>query len=1180
MQSPPKRTRNWTALPLWPEIICTRWLLDCDRFIRDRWTPFQSLFARRLCLTFVATLLMFNGAACRRAQKAWGQSDAIQIDPAQPQRRTLSTGERHRYGIHLAAGQYLRLRLEQNGIDVSLEISDPGGRLAVAREGHSDGQAAISLVTERDGEYGLEIRAAELEQVTGSYELKAEELRLATVRDNGLIDGERAFAEGESLRARSEKVASQEAVKKFQEAEHHWQNAGQNQDVARALNAAGEIYQQLGVPHRALGNYENALSLLHASPSAEVESETLCDLSYVLIHLGNYHRALEESTQALKLSRDLCDPRREAQALFSLSEVWYGFGDRWKALQYAQWASSLSQVTRDRRKQAQALLSLGYIYTDLKGVQQATSYYDQALALYHALEDKRGRALAIAAKATLKVIAGEAQAALTLYQQARPVLEAAGDRYWEGCLLQNMGALYLHLGNPDKVLSQFEQARQIWKEIENPAEEAGVLSVIGWLHFNNQKYQQALSDFRESLSVSEALSDKKYQSNALRKIGAVYNELGNKKQAIIHFRKALALHRAGGEQQSEASALNELGNLYRSIHRIGQARTYLQQALAIDRARGDRFAESETLYHLSQVESDGGRLTEARSYIESALQLIESLRANVASQKLRVTYFASTQRCFEFLVALLMRQHQLQPAGGFADQALAVCERARARSLLELLAEAGANIYQGADPALLDQAKTLQAKISALVEKKVRLLDLEAPLVELNSISQEIDDLMTQRDRVEALIKSKSPRYASLIQPQPMSTREIQELLDENTLLLEFSLGVEHSYLWVVSDTGLKSYELPRKEIIEKAARETHALLAPPDSAPVQTDKLRTAEYYKTAAKLSQLILSKVAKELGRKRLVIVADGILQYIPFSVLPNPDADNFATINNGKGIGIANAVFVPLIYDHEIVNLPSATTLAVLRRETTDRKKAPKTIAVLADPVFQASDWRLASLNGQEHSMAINQSDMLAQLSSPGLKRGGILKRLRGTLKEAKAIEELTRPAERLVALGFDANLNLATSSQLSKYQIVHFATHGVLDAANPEYSALVFSLFDPTGKPRLGYLYLQDIYNLTLPAELVVLSACDTGLGKEFKGEGLVGLTRGFMYAGAPRVMASLWKVDDEPTAKLMRYFYEHLLKEKMSPAAALRAAQLSLSQDAEWNAPYHWGSFVLQGEWK
>jgi CHAT domain-containing protein len=164
--------------------------------------------------------------------------------------------------------------------------------------------------------------------------------------------------------------------------------------------------------------------------------------------------------------------------------------------------------------------------------------------------------------------------------------------------------------------------------------------------------------------------------------------------------------------------------------------------------------------------------------------------------------------------------------------------------------------------------------------------------------------------------------------------------------------------------------------------------------------------------------------------------------------------------------------------------------------------------------------------------------------------------------------------------FAASRAIATSPQLSQYRIVHFATHGILNSKNPELSGVVLSLVDDKGTVENGFLRLHDIFNLNLPAELVVLSACKTGLGQEVKGEGLVGLTRGFMYAGAPRVLVSLWNVDDEGTSELMSRFYKKMLQEGQKPTAALRAAQIEMLQETKWKAPYYWAAFVLQGEWK
>jgi CHAT domain-containing protein len=196
-------------------------------------------------------------------------------------------------------------------------------------------------------------------------------------------------------------------------------------------------------------------------------------------------------------------------------------------------------------------------------------------------------------------------------------------------------------------------------------------------------------------------------------------------------------------------------------------------------------------------------------------------------------------------------------------------------------------------------------------------------------------------------------------------------------------------------------------------------------------------------------------------------------------------------------------------------------------------------------------------------------------------GALLPRLIGSRREAAAILALVPPSERKEALDFQANLQVATSPELGEYRIVHFATHGLLNSRHPELSGIVLSLVNERGEPVDGFLRLNEVYNLKLPADLIVLSACRTALGTDIKGEGLVGLTRGFMYAGSPRIAASLWKVDDAAAADLMKRFYEAMLgKDHLRPAAALRQAQIEMWKQRRWQSAYYWAAFVLQGEWR
>jgi len=331
-------------------------------------------------------------------------------------------------------------------------------------------------------------------------------------------------------------------------------------------------------------------------------------------------------------------------------------------------------------------------------------------------------------------------------------------------------------------------------------------------------------------------------------------------------------------------------------------------------------------------------------------------------------------------------------------------------------------------------------------------------------------------------------------------------------------------------------------------------------------------EYWRRATALSEMVLKPVAHLMGQKRLLLVADGALQYIPFDALPTP-----RSVELDHQIAEDQA---PLVLQNEIINLASASTLAVIRQGELQRG-AGKLVVVLADPVFESNDPRVAATGNNSSAAQIPASihyNVVRDIVAPG--QSGI-PRLLATRQEAEAIMKVTPFGEGLTAMDFDAGITLTSRGELGRYRIVHFATHGVIDTNHPELSGIMLSQFNRDGKSEDGFLQLHDIYNLDLSqTQLVVLSACRTGLGKDVKGEGLIGLTRGFMYAGSKSVIASLWKVDDRATAELMKRFYEAMFEEGLTPAAALRKAKESMWRESRWRAPYFWAAFVLQGEYK
>ena len=411
-----------------------------------------------------------------------------------------------------------------------------------------------------------------------------------------------------------------------------------------------------------------------------------------------------------------------------------------------------------------------------------------------------------------------------------------------------------------------------------------------------------------------------------------------------------------------------------------------------------------------------------------------------------------------------------------------------------------------------------------------------------------------------------------MTQPLPLSLKDIQtRVLDSETLLLEYSLGEERSFLWAITQDSISTFELPKRQDVEAAARKVYELVTERNRVvkdeTLAQRRLRVArsdeEYQRAASVLSDMLLQPAVSQLKGKRLLFVGDGVLQYVPFASLPVPTA------------GPASS-YRPLILDHEIINLPSASVMAALREETAGRSRASKTLAVLADPVFQNDDPRIGSAGSGKIS-ADASTEAYRSAKESGLDS---FVRLRFTREEANEITRLASSDKRFEALDFAASRANATSAALGQYQIVHFATHGLINNRHPELSGIVLSLVDEKGQAQNGFLRLYEIYNLKLGADLVVLSACQTAVGQEIRGEGLLGLTRGFMYAGAPRVVATLWQVDDRATSELMKRFYQKMLGEGLRPAAALKAAQVSMQSDKRWSSPHFWAAFTLHGEWK
>ncbi len=980
------------------------------------------------------------------------QDETSPLEPGRPVEREILGGQTHSYRVSLNAGQYLRVMVDQKGVDVAMTLFGPDeARLAEIILPHTlQGRKVIIAVTEVSGNHRLELRSQKKDAAAGRYEVRILDLGDATAEDKTRVAVRKLVAEASNLRL---------------------------QGTAESLT-----------------------------------------------------RSIKKLEEALPLIRGI----------------------------------------RDRYGESEALGNMGAAYFVLAEYQKTIEMFSLALAIWQETGDRQGQAIAYSYIANAQNGLGEWEKVIESLKKALLIHQAQGGRLNEATELSNISAFYFKLGDMEKALEYANLALPIRRELGDRGGEAVTLSTIGSIYKASGELRRAIEVFEHALALSPPADRRAEAANRLN-LGIAYAAMGDTQAALDYLKQALPLSREAGDRRVEAFALRGFGEVYHLQGQTAKALDYFNESLPIARATGDRASESLSLSFLARMHRDLNQLQEARVNIEAAISIIESLRSRIPDQQQRSSYFATVGSYYDLYIDILMRQRNERDSENLNALAIEASERSRARSLLDLLVEARIEIRQDIDPELLKRERTLQQALNTSAEQQIRLLSGKPTAEQAETAAKRVASLTGQLQEVRAQIRAANPRYAALTQPEPLSLKQIQaEALDNETLLLEYALGDKRSYLWAVTQTTITGYELAGRAEIEAAARRFYGLVK---------GNAKREEIEESAARLSQMALAPAVEQFGKRRLAIVADGALQYVPFAALPRPATQ----VTEGRRVA-----YTPLIVEHEIVMLPSASALAVLRRETKDRALAPGLVAVLADPVFDGADVRVrraaAAVRDSETQGApfVNDPGLLRSVEETGLADGRWpLPRLLGTRREARAILSLAPAQKSRQAIDFEASRETATEGDLSQYQIVHFATHGLINNRHPELSGLVLSLVDKEGRPQNGFLRLNEIYNLRLPAELVVLSACQTGLGKEVRGEGFIGLTRGFMYAGARRLMASLWQVDDAATSELMGRFYRGMLgDQRLSPASALRAAQIGMWKQKSWQSPYYWAAFALQGEWK
>ena len=936
-------------------------------------------------------------------------------------------------------------------------------------------------------------------------------------------------------------------------------------DFARAaslLNRAARLQFKLNQLDEALSTYRAASALLKRTPDLTVNIDNLNGLARVYAHLNQCEKAEPRISEALRLSEQINSLAGRAEALLTLSDC-QNHSEHVKALRTAQESLALWQSLNRKHEVALTQQAIGDYQLEQNNLSEASESYQAALDIWRELNSRDGEAEALISLGFVEYRKGAWQNSMSFLAQAQALLDDKADAYKMGQITASIGEAFIESGLPETAIPKLEQAVQYFGQARSPLAVIVANWDLGRAYYFLEDYPKALAILEQALRGAESIRDLSMTAMSHDYLGRTFAATNDSVNALHNFQLALAGYSKVGDRMEEARTRALLGQFFEEQGQPENARAYYEQALQTFNELADQVNQSATLYALGRLELKRNQLSEAERDLRRSIEVTEDMRRVSSSRDLTAAISATVHDRYQSYVECLMREHRDEPARGFEILALQTSELARGRALAELLSATGTNVSAGIDPRLATQEQQLRQTLRAKEDYRVTLLGKTYQKSELDTLQAEIIQLDSQYKKVSESIRSRYPAYDQLTRPTALNLRQIQQQVinDDQTLLLEYSLGVQESYVWAVTNNAMSSYQLPSETQIAAATNKVYELLKEQPSPTIANDLAEASQ------QLSRMVLVPVSSHLDKRRIIIVADGVLNYVPFQILSADEVSN-----------------EPLIASHEVVNVPSASILGQLQQEVSHRGAAAEVLALFGDPVFASNYTRFKPANNSTELVpADRESDSRWPSAVRDIESDAIepttIQPLFYAHKEVGNLRNIAG-ANSLIATGFEASLAKLQTTPLEHYAILHFATHGILDPRKPANSGLILSMVGPDGRTQNGFVGLEDIYRLHAPVDLVVLSACRTGLGKNVRGEGLIGLTRGFMYAGAASVVASLWKVDDEATAELMKRFYSKMLQEGLAPSAALREAQNSIRRESQWTAPYYWAAFTLQGNYR
>ena len=871
---------------------------------------------------------------------------------------------------------------------------------------------------------------------------------------------------------------------------------------------------------------QKALQIHEKNGNQEGIADSLRLIADAVQILGDSEKSLGFAERSLAISTGIGDKAGAARSLAAIAQVYWNRADYPQALGYFEKSLQIAEEAADKKTALNVMKSMANIYGDQGDHSRERETYDRALKIANEINDLPGKALILMSTGALEYGLGHFGKANQLLLESLTISEAIGNkRYIAGCL-SNLAGVQFYSGNDSMALDYLQKSARIMEEIGDQRTLSIVVANFGAYYYEHADYSKALEYFQKSLRIRKEIEDKEGIIWSLYYLGEAYEKLGKYDQAQDSYQEALALSKSTGAKDLGGVIYLGIGTVQFHKKEFASAEISIDLAIEIASRTNDWTVLWPALRLKAKILNETGRETDALASIQKAVDIIESVRASIDLAEQKAGYFESKRGAYEDLIELLFKAKNIEAAFHYA-------QRSKARAFLDMLVEANVDPSKNLDSELIGRKKQILKNLADIQNEIREESEGDTPThSRINGLTAKRTELEEEYSNLQVEIRRQNPRYADIEYPQPVSLHEAQQMLDDHTILLEYFIGESHSFLFTITRDVVRSYVLPGdKQLTEQVLQMRESLQNSKDSGFKKISPVLYSELVKPAEDQLE----------GKKRILIAPDGPLNYLPFESL-------IGSRNNES----SQIFFLALQF--EIQYVPSISVLKAIHQKPAP--KGQKQLIAFANPLLMES--------AAKENQAVVRDWV------------GVLGALPNAKTEVEEIAKLYTSEDVSIMLGRNASESNVKKMKLNQYRKVHFASHGLIDEEKPEFSALVLSP-DEKGEED-GFLTMREVFDLQLNADLVVLSACKTGLGDNIRGEGVSGLSRAFLVAGASTVLVSLWDVYDKTTADFMKAFYWNMERKKMTKTEALKQVRINMIQNRKTSHPYYWAPFILIGE--